>query len=257
MLEYKLVIVDLDGVLWRGREPIEENIKGLKKLWKITKIVFVTNNSTKSRREYAARISKLLEFKISKEDIVTSGLLVSEYLKRKGGSVYPIGEAGLIEELVLAGLDVRINSEYVNYVVVGLDRNLTFGKLVRAANLLWRGAGFIATNIEPWLPYNRTTIPGAGSIVSALSYTTGRKPDYVAGKPNPEVVRYVLQKYSVDKEEVLIIGDSLGTDIAMSVKAGVDSLLVLTGATRREEIEYSEYKPTYIAENLNFFLKEI
>jgi len=255
---YRGLIVDLDGVVWREGKPISENIEALRILYSAgAKIAFLTNNSTRSRRLYAQLLTSILGFKVEPEDVVTSAYAAAKWLKENMGfsKVYVVGEEGLVEELISEGHTVVTATEArsckADVVVVGLDRNLTYEKLLIAHTLIkWCGKPYIATNIDATIPMENADMPGAGAILAALEKSTGRKPAYIAGKPNPWIVEMTLSQLKLDKKEVLLVGDRLDTDIKVAVEVGIDSLLVYTGVTRPQDTAKSSIKPTYQAKNL-------
>ena len=258
MRKYKGLIVDLDGVVWRGGKPIPENVEALRILHNAgIKIVFLTNNSTRSRRLYSQLLTHILGFNVRPEDVVTSAYAATKWLRENMGpsKVYVVGEEGLVEELVHEGHTVVTLTEAksckADVVVVGLDRNLTYKKLLTAHILIkWCGKPYIVTNIDATVPVEDADMPGAGTILAALERSTGKKPAYVTGKPNPWIVKIALSQLELDKKEVLLVGDRLDTDIEAAVKLGIDSLLVYTGVTRPEDVMKSTIKPTYQAKNL-------
>ncbi len=254
--KYKVILSDLDGVLWRGNKVLSENVEVLKFLIskKNIKIYFTTNNSTKSRAEYMYKL-KNLGFTITINNIITSGSLTAQILKEKYGkiSVYVIGEKGLYEELKIRKL--KIARKNPKAVIVGLDRRLTYKKLAKALDYILEGALFIATNTDATLPVNNKVAPGAGSIVAALVEASGRKPDMIIGKPEPWMYLEVLKREKVDKERVLVIGDRLDTDILGATRLGIDSLLVLTGVTSRDHLRKASVKPKYVCTNLKCLLE--
>ncbi len=242
--DLEAMLVDLDGVIWIGSKPIEENLKALKKLMgKGIMALFLTNNSTRSRASYRETL-KRLGIEVSPEMILTSGFLASEWLRQREGSteVYMIGEEGLMEELILAGHRVLTISdvERAKAVVVGLDRNLNYIKLRAAVRALLRGALFIATNTDHLIPVEDGLDPGAGSIVAALERAGGRSVDYIAGKPNPWIVEYVINKYRISRKGLAVVGDRFDTDMKLAADSGVKGILVLTGFTSEKDIEGGE-----------------
>ncbi|MEM1611083.1 MAG: HAD-IIA family hydrolase [Sulfolobales archaeon] len=235
------MLVDLDGVVWIGSKPIEENLRALKKLMgKGIMVLFLTNNSTRSRASYAEALRRL-GMEVPPEMILTSGFLASEWLRQREGSteVYMIGEEGLIEELILAGHRVLTisDAERARAVVVGLDRNFNYIKLRAAVRALLRGALFIATNTDHLIPVEDGLDPGAGSIVAALERASGRSVDYIAGKPNPWIIEYITNIYRISRKGIVIIGDRFDTDMKLAVDSGVKGILVLTGYTSEKEIK--------------------
>lgn len=250
--------MDMDGVVWRGSTPIRDNVEAVKELRSQGfKTVFFTNNSSKTRREYWGKLSTL-GINVGVDEVLTSGYLVAEYLVSKNiKEVFIVGENGLVEELVLKGIHVVVDAEHVDAVVVGIDRFLTYEKLSRASRYIRGGALFIATNIDATYPSEKGEEPGAGSIVKALAVASGRDPDFIAGKPNTWVIDYIIGKHGVSKEEILIVGDRLDTDIELGRRAGIDTVLVLTGVTKPGDERIKEYKPTYVVHNLKELVRII
>jgi len=233
---YDALIVDVDGVVWRDGEPIPENVEALRRLIREgARIVFLTNNSTKSRRLYAEKLSQAINARISVDSIVNSGYSAAAWLARTRGPtrVLPIGEEGLIDELVGAGHTPLTSHDWplAEAVVVGLDRNLSYRKLAAAHKAILRGALFVATNQDNAYPVPGGTEPGAGSLVALLSTSTGRRPDFDAGKPGEWILRLALEAAGSPRRP-LIVGDRLDTDIEMARRAGVPGLLVRTGVHR-------------------------
>ncbi len=250
MAQYSLLLVDMDGVIWRGGVYVANNVKALRALQGKYKIVFMTNNSSLTRVECLDRI-RAVGISSEVSDVYTSSVLAAIYIERHGvGRTFVVGEAGIYEELVARGIPIVSEGPEVDYVVVGIDKYLTYHKLSKAANYIMNGAMFIATNEDPTYPVGDRLEPGAGAIVNFIKAVVGRGPDFVAGKPNTWILDIVLDKYRLRKEEVLVIGDSLYTDVPMGHKYGVDTLLVLTGVTSERELVSSKTRPTYIVKDL-------
>jgi len=234
---YRLLLVDLDGVVWRGRRVLRENVEWLRRARLAgARIVYVTNNSTRSRRVYAERLSAIMGYRVGPEDVVTSGYAVARLLSEKAGSarVVAVGEEGLVEELAATGhvvLPVGDGARCpVDYVVVGLDRGLTYSKLKTAHLAITRcGARLAASNTDTTIPVEEGSLPGAGSILAALETSTGVRAELVAGKPEPYMYRLAMEMAGVGPGEALAIGDRCDTDIEAAKRAGIDSVLVLTG----------------------------
>ena len=242
LLSYDALLVDLDGVVWRGREIIQENARALREAQaRGVKVVFLTNNSTRSRRLYARLLSQL-GFSVGVDDVVTSGYAAVEWVRRRipGALIYIVGEEGLAEEAGRAGLTLATRTDAisgkVDAVVVGLDRNLTYSKLNAAHTAISRGALFVAANTDRVIPVEGgSEAPGAGAIVAALEASLGRGPDFVAGKPSVWIARLASERAGGGR--ILVIGDRLDTDYGMARRAGMDCLIVLTGVTKREDLE--------------------
>ncbi len=257
MSKYKAVIVDLDGVVWRGDKPLKENIKALKKLRENGIItIFLSNNATRSRHEYIIRLQKY-GLKADLNTMINSAYAAAEYVKERGGfKVFIIGEAGLFYEASLIGLLPVTMGTDVEYVIVGMDRFVTYNKLAYACRLIKRNAYFVAANTDKTYPVEDGEDPGAGSLVEFLKACSGKEPDIVTGKPNPWILDLALRLNGLKRSDVLIIGDRVDTDIMLGANTGVDTLLVLTGVGKPEDVEKYNVNPTYIAKNLYEFLEE-
>ena len=232
---HRAAVVDLDGVLWRGGRPIEENVRGLQRFVDAGgRLVFLTNNSTRHRRLLAEKISRILSRPVDPSDVVTSGYSAAEWLRREKGCLraLPVGGWGLaleLEEACHRVLEPRDWRE-AEAVVVGLDRHACYSRLAAAHRAITGGAVFVATNSDPNFPVEEGTEPGAGAIVAFLEASTGRPPDFDAGKPGTWILGLAMERLN---EQPIVVGDRLDTDIEMARRAGLPALLVLTGITRR------------------------
>ncbi|HEY3413376.1 MAG TPA: HAD-IIA family hydrolase [Armatimonadota bacterium] len=253
-----LFIFDMDGVLYRGTEPIPQAAWGVDALRTAGHTVrFLTNNSSRTRARY---IPKLADMGIacSMDEIVTSSHILARLLVERGMtgcSAYPVGHDGLREELVdvaqcrlIAGDGPR-----ADVVAVGIDREFTYDKMRIAQHHLLGGARFFSTNRDSTFPVEGgILVPGAGSIVAAIATASSKEPENV-GKPNPLGTALVCRLCGIPPEETVVIGDRLDTDIEAGRAAGVKTLLVLTGVTSREEGEAapSHQRPDMIIPDLS------
>ena len=251
----KLAIFDLDGVIYRGNNLIEGTDQVINHLKDLSiKVVYNSNNSTATRKNYVDRL-KGFGFECSIEDFYTSASIAStEITKLKPNSkVYIIGEFGLQEELAARGHKIITDESRcleVDYVVVGLDRNFTYQKLAIAQRCLLEGkAKFYATNVDATLPAPTGLLPGAGVMVNAVQTCTNIKPEKVFGKPNPEGIELILRERNVVKEQAVIFGDRLDTDIVAGNRANIFTVMVLTGVTTEEMISNLK-KDTNVNSNL-------
>ena len=230
---FRAFILDCDGVLWRGDTPIPgaaEAVNALKASGKT--VVFVTNNATLSRKGYVEKMRRM-GIEATLDDVYCSSYITARVLRRKGiRKVFVIGEPGLVEELMEQGVE-QVEPEEAECLVVGLDRDLTYRKLVEALKCLRRGALFVATNIDPTLPVEHDVLPGAGAIVAALEAASGRKPDIVVGKPSPVMFQIVLEEKHLQPSEVLVIGDRLDTDVMGAKRVGLAAAI---GNKKEEKI---------------------
>ncbi|PVU77543.1 HAD family hydrolase [Acidianus hospitalis] len=261
MLDYDLIISDVDGVIVREGEPIWENIFAIRKLKEEgKKIILVTNNSGFSRVLLSRQLN-YLGLEITPNDIITSGLSAAIYMKRntKVKSVYVIGEEGLVEEMknfnfrVLSTEEVEENNP--DAVVLGLDRLVTYDKLSTGMRCVARGSMFIVTNMDRLWPSKDGLKLGAGALASSIIYALKREPDFIAGKPNKWIIQVAMELTGIkDLSKVLVIGDQLETDIKMGNDIGADTVLVLTGISRKEDVEKSSIKPKIVVENLSLLI---
>ncbi len=234
----KGIILDIDGVLVRGREVIPGSVEAVRKLSEVgIRICYLTNNPTKSRRDIATFL-KELGF-ASSGNVITSGMATSRYILNEMGPsrCLVIGEKGLEEELknlghyVISPVDKSIDERgpTAECVVCSLDREFNYSKLTNGLRALRDGARFIATNEDPTLPCeDGNVLPGGGSIVAALKTASGMEP-FVVGKPNPYSTLMAVNLMDLDPTEVLMVGDRYDTDIAAGRAAGTDVALVLSG----------------------------
>jgi len=252
-----ILVFDLDGVIYRGETAVPEAIPTLSHLTAAGhRLFFLTNNSTRSRRDYAGKLSRM-GYPASPEQVMTSAYATGLYLRRQGAEgkrVFIIGEHGLAEEMALAGLAVvPLESEQrAHYVVVGLDRTLTFAKLQRAFAEVRAGAAFIATNKDPTYPMEEgREIPGGGSMVAALEYATGVTPVAI-GKPEPYTLEEILRLTASRPADAVMVGDRLDTDIRVGRRLGLTTVLPLTGVTSRTDLAAAapDARPDFVIEPL-------
>jgi phosphoglycolate/pyridoxal phosphate phosphatase family enzyme len=252
-----ILIFDLDGVIYRGETAVPGAIPTLHHLSSAGhRLFFLTNNSTRSRRDYAEKLARM-GYPATPEQVMTSAYATGLYLRRQGAEgrrVFIIGEHGLAEEMTLAGLTVvpLESQDRADYVVVGLDRFLTFAKLQRAFEEVRGGAAFVATNKDPTYPMEEgREIPGGGSMVAALEYAVGRAPVAI-GKPEPYTLEEILSLAGGRPEDGIMIGDRLDTDIRVGRRLGLATALPLTGVTSRADVEAAtpDERPDFVLDSL-------
>jgi 4-nitrophenyl phosphatase len=251
MENIKLVIFDLDGVIYRGNSLLPSAKETLQELRARGKyIAFLTNNSTRTRYQYKRKLSRL-GIKANIREIFTSAWGTANFLRKQGArKAFVIGEEGLKKEIRWAGIEVTSLPENdVDCVVVGLDRRFNYKKLCSAFEAVKKGAKFVATNMDYTFPLEDKIVPGGGAIVASLRWALNMEP-IVIGKPSPFLLESIINHYGVNKEQAVIVGDRLDTDIEMGKKAGMKTVLVLTGVTSREEVERHIIKPDEIIEKL-------
>ena len=251
----KAIILDVDGVLWRGTKPIGD----LKSIFielvnKKIKYCFATNNSTKTLKFYETKLTSL-NIPVTSNQIFSSSKVTAEELKNrypKGGKVFALGMEGLIDALNHQGF---INSEEAPLaVVVGLDTKFTYEKLTTASFLIQSGVPFLGTNGDTTFPSPEGLAPGAGSILAALSAATGQKPE-ILGKPKEAIFKSALTYLGVESLDVLMVGDRLETDIAGGHAVGCKTALVLTGVSTLEMAKKFNPSPNIIVPELSHLVK--
>jgi len=248
---YEAFFLDADGVLIRDRQPIDGAAEAIGCLRRIGRVLILTNNSTRSRRQHASLLSDL-GFDVSPEEVVASAYVAARHLQQTYGRVlvWPIAEQGLIDELLACDHRLAARPEEADWVVVGMDRAIDYRKLADGLRALGHGARLLATNEDGTYPTPDGPMPGAGSIVGAFR-GMGFEPGISLGKPSPALYETALNLTHVERSRVLMIGDRLETDIEGAVRCRLDSLLVMTGISRREDITPSGIEPTWVADSLS------
>ncbi|MGE5702458.1 MAG: TIGR01457 family HAD-type hydrolase [Clostridia bacterium] len=250
MKPYRGFLLDLDGTIYRGNEPIPEAIRFMEQLrMRNIPYLYLTNNSSTSPEKVAQRLCGM-GIPTKTEEVYTTSMAIGAYLTEHvphGARIFAIGEEGLFQELQQAGY--TITNDRPDCVVVGIDRAFSYEKLAVATKAIREGALFLATNQDAALPTEHGLVPGNGSLVAAVAVASGSSP-IVVGKPESIIVDYALRRLGLGKSDTLIVGDNLQTDILAGHHSGVDSLLVLTGFSTAEDAAQTVHKPTYIADNL-------
>ena len=241
--DIELAIFDLDGVIYRGDKLIPDSNKVITTLKELgVKVVYNSNNSTVTRQMYVDRL-KGFNIKSDVLDFYTSASITANEITKlkQNATIYVVGEIGLKEELKRCGHEVvstESNHNVVDFVIVGLDRNLTYVKLAFAQRCILEGsANFYATNADTSLPVATGLLPGAGVMVNAVETCTDQKPVKIFGKPNPEGIQSILKDTNSNPNRSVIFGDRLNTDILAGNRAGINTALVLTGVTKASDIE--------------------
>jgi phosphoglycolate/pyridoxal phosphate phosphatase family enzyme len=250
----RAVIFDADGVLIHGRTPHPGAIELLNWIRESGRKIYVlTNNSSTARGKYAVRLRRM-GFQIDRSEIITSGYLTAMHftdcqrtrpfpqfaLQRP--HIFVVGGDGIAAEFRTVGVPATLtrsihDARKPQFVIAGIDRSLTYAKIARAQRaILAEGALFIATNRDPTFPVESGLEPGAGTIVAAIATAVGRPPDIVVGKPHPLAMTITLRAAGCTASQVLMVGDRVDTDIEVGRRAGVYSILVLSGVTTREKL---------------------
>src|SRR3954454_10888788 len=247
--------MDMDGVLVHEQEPIAGADRFLARLRELElPFLVLTNNSIYTRRDLAARL-RWSGLDIPEEAIWTSALATARFLEgqRPGGSAFVIGEAGLTTALHEVGY--TLSEAAPDYVILGETRIYSFQRITHAIRLIHGGARFIATNPDPTGPSAEGPLPATGSVAALISRATGVDP-YFVGKPNPLMMRSALNALDAHSETTTMIGDRMDTDVVAGIEAGLETILVLTGVTTREEAERFPYRPARIVDSIADLVEE-
>ena len=254
--EIRSWLMDMDGVLVHEEDAIPGADRFLSRLQERgIPFLLLTNNSIYTPRDLAARL-RASGIDVPERAIWTSALATARFLEdqRPGGTAFVLGEAGLTTALHDVGYTLTERSP--DYVVLGEVRTFSLEQITRAIRLIARGARFIATNPDPIGVTPAGILPATGSVAALISRATGVEPYYV-GKPNPLMMRSALNQIDAHSETTVMIGDRMDTDIVAGLEAGLETILVLTGVTEREQIDRFPYRPSRIVESVADILGEL
>ena len=254
--ETKAWLLDMDGVLVHEGVALpgaEEFIQQLRE--KGLPFLVLTNNSIYTRRDLAARLARA-GLDVPEEQSWTSAVATAQFLSDQvpGASAYVIGEAGLTT--ALHGVGYTLTDTQPDFVVLGETRTYSFQNITVAIRLIERGARFIATNPDVTGPSPEGPLPATGSVAALITQATGKDP-YFVGKPNPIMIRSALNRIEAHSETTAMVGDRMDTDILAGMEAGLTTYLVLTGSTRRGEVEQFAYRPSHVFESIADLIERV
>ncbi|MFA6907517.1 MAG: HAD-IIA family hydrolase [Candidatus Micrarchaeia archaeon] len=233
----KAIVFDLDGVVYLGARGIPGVAAEIARLQEKMPVLFLTNNATKSRLEYARHLAAY-GIRAGVKDVMTASFGCARYIAEKYGKgrrICLVGEQGFQDELE-AEAGAKIVGKGAEIVACGLDRQVTYGKLDAALRNLNAGAKFILANSDPTIPREFGASPGSGAIAASLEYASGRKPDAIVGKPSVYLIRKLLGMHGIKARDCAFVGDRLDIDIRMANRIGMKSVLVLTGVAKRKDV---------------------
>lgn len=256
------LILDMDGVLWRGETPLPGLVSFFETLDELQiKFVLATNNATRVATQYAEKLQRF-GISVSPEAILTSAEATAAYLQdrvRHGASAYVVGEEGLRGAMEAKGFRLLAADAAggsidagarADIVVVGFTRHACYSQLARAVYLVNNGALFVGTNPDVTFPHEVGPLPGAGAYLAFIQAATNRQP-IVVGKPGGAIFEEALRRLDARKSETAMVGDRLETDIAGAQAAGLKSILLLSGVTNRQALTRTETRPDFVFENLH------
>lgn len=252
MKDYRLYLIDLDGTVYRGSETVESGVRFVHRLVKAHKdYLFLTNNTTRTPQMV---VDKLRGHGVETDvnHVYTPCMATASYIlernHQKKIGLYLIGEIGLWSEM-LSHPEFEINEKNPDYVIVGMDKDLTYHKVRVATRAIRNGATFIGTNADMNLPLGDELIPGNGSQCAMVAAASGQSPLYI-GKPESIIVEMALAKAGHSKAESVLVGDNYDTDIRAGFNSNVDQILTLTGVTKKEELA-GKRQPTILVNSLD------
>ncbi len=242
-------LFDLDGTIFLG----ERLLPGAQELLRHLEqqgipFFFLTNNSSRSADDYAIKLSHLGLY-YEPDKIFTSGEATALYLKKRkpGARINVVGTQSLLDEFIRHGF--VLDETAPEFAVLGFDTTLTYDKLSKFCSLIRSGLPYIATHPDVNCPTENGFIPDIGSFIALIAASTGREPDVIIGKPHQPIVEAITEKVGLQREDLVMIGDRLYTDIALS-QAGIRTVLVFTGESQPQDIAASPFKPDATAANL-------
>ncbi len=240
------IVFDLDGVVYLGDVGVPGAAEALNAVANLGwHIVFATNNSTRTPEMVLRHVEARTGFQGVDIDVATSAMAAANWTARDHESVFVVGEQGLCDTLLEAGL--QIVEDHPEAVVVGLDRGIDYETIATAARMIRNGATYIATNTDATFPTPEGPVPGAGAIVAAITKASGREP-ITCGKPEAPMVDLV--RSLVRGTSVWVVGDRPETDLAMATRAGWRSVLVLTGVTVPGEYIHGDDEPDFTLDSI-------
>lgn len=249
MRVYKNYLMDMDGVLVRGRTAIPGAGEFIARLnaQNIPYLV-LTNNPIYTPRDLAHRLLTS-GLSVPEDRIFTSALATARFLQAQlpNGKAFVIGESGLTD--AIHRIDYVITDHDPDYVVLGETQGYNYSNITTAVRLVNAGARFVATNPDASGPSEQGIVPACGAMAALIEKATGVAPFFV-GKPNPLMMRSALNYLGVHSEHTVMIGDRMDTDVVSGVNSGMETILVLTGVTKRHEVERFPYRPTDVAESI-------
>ena len=250
-------LFDLDGTVYRGEQIVPgaaETIAALRTAGR--RVVFLSNKPIQTREDYARKLTRL-GIPAASDDVINSSLVLARHLATldRGAPLFVIGEPPLQRELAAHGFEVRHDPD-VRWVVIAFDRTFDYDKLNIALQAVRRGARLIATNPDRTCPTEDGEIPDCAGMTAAVEAVTGQRVEAIVGKPSPIILQVALAALGVDADDAVMVGDRIETDIVMGVRAGLATVLVLTGITRADDPRIAETAPTLVLPSLRDLMQQ-
>lgn len=247
-------ICDMDGVIYHGNKLLPGAAEFVAWLTANNKkFVFLTNSPERTPHELSMKLSRM-GLDVSPDHFYTSAMATAAFLSAQspGCTAYVIGEAALSKALYDKG--IYMNDVNPDYVVIGETRTYCFEKLEKAIALVMKGAKLIGANPDTVGVTETGIMPATGSLVAPIEIATGKKA-YFVGKPNPLMLRHGLNKLGCHSADVALVGDRMDTDIIAGIESNMDTVLLLSGVTAKEDIDLFPYRPTYVLDGIGDIVK--
>ena len=255
-MEQKGFLIDMDGVIYKGSEPIPGAVEFINTLRERGyPFLFLTNNSQRTNRDVCYKLRKM-GFNVNDEDIFTCAMATAKYLasRKSHGTAYVIGEGGLLTELHNVGYSIV--DDHPDYVIIGEGRTIMLESVDKAINMIMNGSKLIATNLDPNCPVgNGKYRAGCGAFVAMLEFATGKQA-FSVGKPSPVMMRMARKLLQLSTDETIMIGDTMGTDILGAGSMDFITVLTLSGVTKENDLEQYGYAPDFIIKSVKDLLNE-
>lgn len=256
VIEKKGFLIDMDGVIYHGAQPIPGAVEFINNLRdEGYPFLFLTNNSQRTSRDVCYKLRKM-GFNVTDEDIFTCAMATARYLasRKENGTAYVIGEGGLLTELHNVGYSIVDDNP--DYVIIGEGRTIMLELVDKAINMIMKGAKLIATNLDANCPVgNGNYRAGCGAFVSMLETATGKQA-FSVGKPSPVMMRMARKALDLGTDETIMIGDTMGTDILGAGSMGFTTVLTLSGVTQKEDLDKYGYDPDFVIKSVKDLLNE-
>jgi 4-nitrophenyl phosphatase len=239
-------LLDMDGTFYLGNQLIDGALKFINTIQAQGRdYLFLTNNSSKHRSDYAEKFSRL-GLNIPETKIFTSGEATARYLLQSypRAKLFVVGTPSLEEEFLQHGFE--LSSDSPDIAVLGFDTTLTYEKLLNLCNFVRMNLPYIATHPDFNCPTDEGFMPDIGAMIAFVKASTGRDPDIVIGKPNRPMIDAISEKLQLSLDDMAMVGDRLYTDIALGTTTGLTTILVLSGETKLEDLDGSPYQPDFI-----------
>ncbi|MFB6143620.1 MAG: HAD-IIA family hydrolase [Halorientalis sp.] len=246
-------VLDLDGTIYRGGEALPGAPEAVEALRTADlDLLCFSNNPTRTREDYVEHLAGM-DVLVTADEVLSAGVVTTEHVRTEhgGDDVFLVGSPGLRDQLGAAGCRLTDDPRAADVLVASWTREFDYGDLTAALRALDEETAFVGSDPDRTVPASDgRLVPGSGAIIGAIAAATEREPDRVMGKPSPEAIEAVREHLPVPASDCLLVGDRLDTDIAMGDRAGMTTVLVLTGVCDRADVRASEVTPDHVVESL-------